>query len=97
MILCMRVCAERCLHLEGKRDWLLTWQVLDCVVSKVKQLCNYATSVTMPVIDKERTERRDRRQREQCDRAEQLTEKRKKHHREREREKKDVLQRRMKR
>lgn len=58
-------------------DRSLTWQVLDGVFSIVKQLCNYATIVTMPVIDKERTERQNRRQREQRDRAEQLTEKKK--------------------
>lgn len=48
----------------------------------IKRLCNYATIVTVPETDKERTEesereRQNRRQRGQRDKAEKLTTKRK--------------------
>lgn len=64
-----------CLRVEGRKDSPLTWQVLDWVFLRIRRPRDYATSVTMPMIDKERTERQNRRQREQHDRVGWFTEK----------------------
>lgn len=53
-----------CLCGEGNRDSPLTRRALDWVFLIIKRLCDYAMSVTVPMIDKEKAERQNRRQRE---------------------------------
>lgn len=68
---------QACLCLDGSRRSPMTWQVLDWEFLIIMRLWDYAMSMAMPVIDKERTEKKNRRQREQPDRAGWITEKRK--------------------
>lgn len=62
-----------CLCADGKKSSPLTLHVPDCGLLIIERLCNYAMSVTMPMMDKERKSG----QREQCGGAWWITERRK--------------------